>query len=274
MGILRGDGFHELDRRGTENHDQERGKDQEHERERQLDAGLPRELLRPLRELGPGLDTFAMGPPTVLSDLAMDPPEPLPFMTDHRLLGDLPAPAVDDVVAAGAQPDSPLALLQFRHMGGAIGRRAPGAGARAMLPGEICMFAGGIVAGGDSAVRIRATLDAIKAALSPHEVGYYPNFVEHPVDASAFFDPVTWARLRRVKALYDPEDRDRGYVTVKSRRDGNKEVGLVTVSIGVALSTRRHYTDPREIIADATEMKSVAKNQPGSYVAVDRRSGE
>ena len=75
-------------------------------------------------------------------------------------------------------------------------------------------------------------------------------------------------------ALYDPEDRDRGYVTVKSRRDGEKEVGLVTVSIGVALSTRRPYTDPREIVADATEMKSVAKNQPGSYVAVDRRTGE
>jgi hypothetical protein len=75
-------------------------------------------------------------------------------------------------------------------------------------------------------------------------------------------------------ALYDPEDRDRGYVSVKSRRDGVQDVGLVTVSIGVALSDRRTYTDPREIVAHATEMKGVAKSQPGSYVAVDRRSGE
>jgi len=73
--------------------------------------------------------------------------------------------------------------------------------------------------------------------------------------------------------LYDEEDRDRGYVAVKSRRDGVKEVGLVTVSVGVALSTRRLYTDPREIVADASEMKTVAKSQPGSYVAVDRRKG-
>ena len=72
--------------------------------------------------------------------------------------------------------------------------------------------------------------------------------------------------------LYDEEDRRRGYVNVKSRRDGVKEVGLVTVSIGVALSTRRPYTDPRQIVADATEMKGVAKSQPGSYVAVDRRA--
>ena len=32
----------------------------------------------------------------------------------------------------------------------------------------------------------------------------YPNFVEEPADASAFFDPTTWARLRTVKAAYDP----------------------------------------------------------------------
>ena len=73
--------------------------------------------------------------------------------------------------------------------------------------------------------------------------------------------------------LYAAEDRARGYVSVKSRRDGVLDVGLVTVSIGVALSSRRHYTDPRELIAVASEMKTVAKTQPGSFVAVDRRSG-
>jgi diguanylate cyclase (GGDEF)-like protein len=73
--------------------------------------------------------------------------------------------------------------------------------------------------------------------------------------------------------LYDDEDRDRGYVSVKSRQEGVRDVGLVTVSVGVALSTRRAYTDPRELVADASEMKTVAKSQPGSYVAVDRRTG-
>ena len=73
--------------------------------------------------------------------------------------------------------------------------------------------------------------------------------------------------------LYDEDDRLRGYVSVKSRRDGERDVGLVTVSVGVALSSRRRYADPRELIADASEMKSVAKSQPGSFVAVDRRVG-
>ena len=47
----------------------------------------------------------------------------------------------------------------------------------------------------------------------------------------------------------------------------------MTVSIGVALSHGdRRFEDPREIIAVANEMKTVAKSQPGSFVAVDRRT--
>jgi diguanylate cyclase (GGDEF)-like protein len=77
---------------------------------------------------------------------------------------------------------------------------------------------------------------------------------------------------RAADALYDPEDRERGYLTVKNRRDEVRDDGLVSVSVGVAISTRRRYTDPRQIIADATEMKGVAKAHPGSYVAVQRRA--
>src|SRR4051812_35942567 len=38
-------------------------------------------LLRPLRDLGAERDTFAMVPPVVLSDLAMDPLDPVPFQS-------------------------------------------------------------------------------------------------------------------------------------------------------------------------------------------------
>jgi len=72
--------------------------------------------------------------------------------------------------------------------------------------------------------------------------------------------------------LYDLEDRARGYLSVRDRTAGTKDVGLVTVSIGVALSARRAYHDPRELVAVSSEMKSVAKGQPGSFVAFDRRT--
>ncbi len=76
--------------------------------------------------------------------------------------------------------------------------------------------------------------------------------------------------------LYDAEHAKRGYVLVPDRRGNLLKAHLVTLSIGVAQSTAtgRKYTDPREVIAVASEMKKVAKNQPGSYIAVDRRKAD
>ncbi|MFY1693418.1 GGDEF domain-containing response regulator [Plantactinospora sp. WMMB782] len=72
--------------------------------------------------------------------------------------------------------------------------------------------------------------------------------------------------------LYDPEDAKRGYVELKDRRGNIQRAHLVTLSIGVSLSVPdRRFTDPLEVIAAASEMKTVAKSQPGSYVAMDRR---
>ncbi|WP_433392806.1 GGDEF domain-containing response regulator [Micromonospora sp. KLBMP9576] len=75
-------------------------------------------------------------------------------------------------------------------------------------------------------------------------------------------------------SLYDPVDAARGYVELKDRRGNIRRAALVTLSIGVSLSdSGKRFTDPLEAIAVASEMKTVAKSQPGSYVAVDRRRG-
>jgi diguanylate cyclase (GGDEF)-like protein len=78
---------------------------------------------------------------------------------------------------------------------------------------------------------------------------------------------------RTADEIYDPRDAQRGYVEVPDRRGGVQRAHLVTLSVGVAQSTAtgRSFTDPRQVIEVATEMKHVAKTQPGSYVAVDRR---
>jgi diguanylate cyclase (GGDEF)-like protein len=73
--------------------------------------------------------------------------------------------------------------------------------------------------------------------------------------------------------LYDPVDARRGYIEVPDRRGNKQRAHLVTLSIGVAESkaSGRRFTDPRVVVAVASEMKKVAKSQPGSYVAIDRR---
>jgi len=168
-----------------------------------------RALLRPLRRLGPVLDTFAPRPPVALSELAMDPRDPLPYRTTHALVDDLPAAALEEL-AQLAGPGSALVLLQLRHMGGALSRRPADAGARATLPGRICVFGLGVVPDAGAEPSVMEQLDAVSAAVAAHRAGDYPNFVEEPADASGFFDADTWERLRRVKALHDPQDLFRG----------------------------------------------------------------
>ena len=170
-----------------------------------------RELLRPVRELRPAMDTFAMVPPIALGELAMDPPDPLPFLLAHNLLDDVPAAGIDELLAtAGPESGSSLTMVQLRHMGGALARKAPGAGARATLPGSVCHISLGVVMDEESASATESSLEAIQDALRPYRVGDYPNFVEDPADASSFFDADTWARLRDIKALYDPQDLFKG----------------------------------------------------------------
>jgi hypothetical protein len=151
------------------------------------------------------MDTFAMVQPIALAELAMDPPDPLPYLSGHQLLDRLSSSAIDSLIAT-AGPSSQLGMLQFRHMGGALARQSPAAGARATLTGNIATFALGIVPDEDSAAVVQRSLNAVADILSPNEVGLYPNFVEEPADASEFFDAEAWARLRRIKAEYDPDD--------------------------------------------------------------------
>jgi diguanylate cyclase (GGDEF)-like protein len=69
---------------------------------------------------------------------------------------------------------------------------------------------------------------------------------------------------------YDPDDAERGYLEVVDRRGEKRRQNLASVSVGVA-ADRDGTRDFRAVIQAATEMKKVAKQTTGSFVAVDRR---
>jgi diguanylate cyclase (GGDEF)-like protein len=75
-----------------------------------------------------------------------------------------------------------------------------------------------------------------------------------------------------VPQLHDAADVARGHLSVVDRQGHVREYPLVGVSIGVATSERRRFRDHRDAVAIATEMKVVAKGEPGSAIAIDRRS--
>jgi GGDEF domain-containing protein len=72
---------------------------------------------------------------------------------------------------------------------------------------------------------------------------------------------------------YGEEDRERGYYIGKDRRGEEYQVPLKTLSIGVVTNEHRTFIHPAEVSELATEMKSYAKNLPGSVYVVDRRRG-
>src|SRR2546423_4588198 len=74
-----------------------------------------------------------------------------------------------------------------------------------------------------------------------------------------------------VALLHDPDDVRRGAITIVDRQGKERSYPIVSVSIGVAMTGKRHYADYRAIVAVATEMKVGAKGQVGSAVAIDRR---
>jgi FAD binding domain len=165
------------------------------------------ELVRPLRELGPGMDTFGMVPPVGLSELHMDPPDPVPYLSQTQNVGDLPAKAIDDLVAVAATPDSMLISCELRHLGGALARSNGDHGARDTLDGAFTMFAVGAVMEPAMAAPLESQLEAVAGSLAPHEVCRYANFVERATDTRSFFDDDAYRRLQAVKAKYDPDDR-------------------------------------------------------------------
>ena len=174
-------------------------------------------LLRPLRVLGPDTDTFAMRPMTDLGPLHLDPRQPMPRIGDGCLLGGLPGPAIDALCATGMpEAGSPIASVEVRHLGGALARRSPAAGALACLDAGVAVYAAGTAATPDLVPPVRHALDLLLDTLAPWDAGRrYLNFAERRADASEFYPAETTGRLRRIKAAYDPDDLIRSNHPIK-----------------------------------------------------------
>jgi FAD/FMN-containing dehydrogenase len=171
------------------------------------DAPAGAELTRPLRELGPELDTFATIPAPALQRLHMDPEQPVAGLADGELLTDAPAGAIDALVALiGPGADTPLLGIELRHLGGALAREAPGGGAQAKIDAKYVMFASGPSPTPELGDAVRAHVRTAKDALTAWRAGYdYYNFAETPAEAHVLLPREAYLRLRQIKTAYDPD---------------------------------------------------------------------
>jgi FAD/FMN-containing dehydrogenase len=172
------------------------------------DEAAGAELMAPLRELGPEIDTFAVIPPPQLSTLHNDPPEPVPGAGDGVLLDEFTQAAIERLCSvAGAGSGTPLLSVEIRHVGGAAGRPDPKGGALDHIPTDYYVYGVGMAATPEMKAGVQAAIGQMKEAFADGaSQSTYMNFSEAETDRARMFSPEAYARLCEIKRAYDPDD--------------------------------------------------------------------
>lgn len=171
----------------------------------QGDAGAGARALAPLRALDPEVDTLAQVPAAGIADLQLDPQEATAVYAHSVLVRDLPADAVDALVAAGGPGSgSNLLFVEIRHLDGALARPAPRGGALDRLDGSFMVLGVGFdVGSGWAAVREDAT--QVMASLAPWTTeSSYLSMADDAVDARRGWPATVYERLVRIRDAVDP----------------------------------------------------------------------
>ena len=171
------------------------------------DEHAGRELLAPLRALGPERDTFAVGPARDLAELHRDPPGPAPGRGEGWLLdGFDPAVAAAVVGAAAMDGTSPLLSVEVRHLEGALGRPDPNGGVLSHLEAPYAMYSLGIASSRTARAAIDERLAVVRDATDPwlSRRRYY-NFAERDVDPVSFYAHGDYGRLSAIREQVDPD---------------------------------------------------------------------
>jgi diguanylate cyclase (GGDEF)-like protein len=135
---------------------------------------------------------------------------------------------------------------------------------------------------GDAVILL--TADVLTTALEAHAApGWFLGHIGgddfimvcDPASVVAVCEEVVAEFDRRVVDAYDPEDVRSGYLELTDRQGVLQRFPLASIALGVATDEARDFTDPRELVSVATEMKQFLKSRrEGSAYAVDARAEE
>ena len=152
------------------------------------------------------LDTLAPVPLGRLGGIAAEPTDPMPGQEWSGMLGRLDATTVDRLVdTVGAGADVPLAVVQIRHLGGALTRGTSEDGPNGAIHEPYQVFALGVPVSPEVSAGIEAAFGTLRAALAAELTGRtFFNFLGQDTDPAAAYPAGSLERLRQVKADLDP----------------------------------------------------------------------
>ncbi len=116
------------------------------------------------------------------------------------------------------------------------------------------------------------------------ELGTKDDFVGHVGGDDFIFvlsryrdiDPICTTVIEKLDkvfpSLYHEEDRRRGYIITKNRKDETDQFPLMSISIAVVSNENNKLTGVGQIAQIASEVKKALKLRVGSHYKVDRRS--
>jgi Berberine and berberine like len=163
------------------------------------------ELVEPLRELGPVMDTVTTIPISELSRLHMDPEGPAPGAGDGGMLDDVDDHLIDLFVEQVV--GSPILSAEIRHLGGAVARRDSRHGAIDAFEAPYAMYALGVAPTPEAKAAVDGAVGSLRDVLAPWEAEHtYLNFADTRRKAASLYSSASYHRLRRIKAIVDPTD--------------------------------------------------------------------
>ena len=95
--------------------------------------------------------------------------------------------------------------------------------------------------------------------------------ITEPVGVEKLCEMIIQEFDNAIPAFYDAEDRKRGHIICKDRRDVEQEFPIMTVSIAVVTNQRRTIKTPMQVAEIAAQLKQYAKTFPRSIYVVDQR---
>ncbi|WP_432845918.1 FAD-binding oxidoreductase [Amycolatopsis sp. CA-161197] len=168
-------------------------------------ADEARRLLLPMLEVAqPMLDSTRPRTPDDL-DLAGVPVDGAPVVIRTEILDDLPESALSAVTDLGPQ-GSPLSVVEFRRLGGALNRPAEAPAALDRVEGEYFLESVGLIFRPEDVAALAEeqgrVLDALKPAATGRTFRTFASADDRAVDR--FFAPDVAARLGGIARHYDP----------------------------------------------------------------------
>ncbi|MER5296112.1 FAD-binding oxidoreductase [Streptomyces pharetrae] len=171
-------------------------------------------LIAPLRSAAPvAVDMVEEMDHADLDRIHLEPQDPLPARESCLLLRDLPADALDTLVAlAGpaAGADYPLLMVEVRHMGGALARPSAAEDAVCARDARYFMDSVGVLPAPPVAEAVERATRELYGAMAPYGTGRtMVNIHGTPgdeADRARAWTPEVYDRLRRTKATFDPDN--------------------------------------------------------------------